>query len=91
MARNVVGITLGRRIYLRPDLDVMPALNVEKLMRHELAHVRQVNRYGLLRFLTMYVSEFAVHAWRLRSFGGAYESISFEQEAAAAEAGYNPE
>lgn len=91
MSRTIVGITLGRRIYLRPGIDVMAPMYFERLMRHELAHVRQVNRYGLLRFLTMYLSEFIVHAWQLRSFSRAYETISFEREATAAEGRYNPD
>ncbi|HEX2060380.1 MAG TPA: hypothetical protein VHK90_06540, partial [Thermoanaerobaculia bacterium] len=56
-----------------------------RLMRHELAHVEQVNRLGLFVFLWRYVTEFLRHLWRERSLSRAYRMISFEVEAAAAE------
>jgi hypothetical protein len=82
LARDVVAITLGRRIYIRQAL---ASAAFERLMRHELAHVRQVNRLGLWTFLWRYVSEFVRHWRRLRSVSAAYASISFEVEAHAAE------
>jgi hypothetical protein len=82
LARDVIAITLGRRIYLREMLDG-PAY--ECLLRHELAHVRQVERHGLIVFLVRYVTEFARHWIRLRSVAAAYAAISFEIEARAAE------
>lgn len=82
LARDVIAITLGRRIYVRGE---MAAGAFERLMRHELAHVRQVGELGLPRFLWRYVSEFAGHWVRLRNFGAAYTSISFEIEARRAE------
>lgn len=85
MARDVIGITLGRRIYLSPSIAQRSEEYVARLLRHELVHVAQVNRLGLLVFLWRYVSEFARHYWRVRSIGRAYRMISFEVEAAAAE------
>lgn len=86
LARNVVAITLGRRIYvLLPAFLLRPAVDVERLLRHELAHVRQVNRLGLPLFLIRYVWEFARNLWRERSIDRAYRQISFEIEAYAAE------
>jgi hypothetical protein len=82
LMRDVVAITLGRRIYVR---QAMAAAAFERLMRHELAHVRQVDRLGLWTFLWRYVVEFLRHWRRLRSVGAAYSSISFEVEARAAE------
>lgn len=79
LARDVIAITLGRRIYLRGDRAP------ERLLRHELAHVRQVNRLGLFRFLRLYLTEFARHWVRLRSVPAAYAAISFEIEARAEE------
>jgi hypothetical protein len=81
LARDVIAITLGRTIYVSERaLD-----RLEPLIRHELAHVRQVNRHGLLPFLARYVAEFLGHFWRVRSVSRAYAMISFEIEAAAAE------
>lgn len=85
LARNVIGITLGRRIYLSPRVAQRSGSAMERLLRHELAHVRQVNRLGLPLFLIRYVSEFLTHLLRERSVASAYRKISFEVEAAAAE------
>ncbi len=83
--RNVVAITLGRRVYLSPTLSSRASEELERLLRHELAHVEQVLRYGLLRFLYLYVREYIT----LRRSGvpaeEAYRRVSFEAEAFAAE------
>jgi hypothetical protein len=85
LARGVIAITLGRRIYLAGAVGQRSAQYVERLMRHELAHVRQVNRHGLVFFLARYVAEFLRLLWKHRSFNTAYSGISFEVEARAAE------
>lgn len=82
LMRDVVGITLGRRIYLNGR--AAPE-SLERLLRHELAHVRQINRLGLLVFYWRYLAEFGRHYWHVRSIGRAYALISFEREAVAAE------
>ena len=82
LMRGVVAITLGRRIYVR---EAMASAAFERLMKHELAHVRQVQRLGLIRFLWRYVGEFVRHWMRLRDGSAAYAAISFEIEARAAE------
>lgn len=87
IARNVVAITLGRRIYLLPSFLQRSPDEVTKLIRHELAHVAQVQRHGLLIFLILYVAEFVKHLRRTRSFDAAYREISFEVEARRAEEG----
>jgi hypothetical protein len=84
LLRDVAAITLGHRVYLgaqvRPD-------SVARLLRHELAHVRQVQRLGLLRFYWRYLYEFGRHFSRVRSLDKAYNLISFEREAVEAERG----
>lgn len=82
LARDVIAITLGHRIYLRAQLE---GPSFERLIRHELAHVAQVDRLGLVVFLWRYVTEFAGHWVRLRNVAAAYTAISFEIEARAAE------
>jgi hypothetical protein len=89
VARNVVAITLGRRIYILPEFLRKPPADVTRLIRHELAHVRQVERYGLIGFLARYVAEFVRHWRRERSVDAAYRKISFEIEAYEAEKGAN--
>jgi hypothetical protein len=85
LARDVIGITLGRRIYLSHRIAARTDASLERLLRHELVHVAQVNRLGLFRFLFAYVTEFLRHFWRVRSVSRAYRLISFEIEAYAAE------
>lgn len=82
LARDVIAITLGRRIYVRSVMDSAP---FERLMRHELEHVRQVSEIGLMRFLWRYGVEFGANWLRLKSFAAAYASISYEIEARRAE------
>jgi hypothetical protein len=84
LMRDVVAITLGRRIYLGGQLT---GNALERLLRHELAHVRQINRLGIVRFYVLYATEFLRHFWRVRSIHRAYTMISFEREAVAAEQG----
>lgn len=85
LARDVAAITLGRRIYLRPDVAARAPAALGRLLRHELVHVRQVHRHGLFVFLWRYVTEFLGHFWRERSVAKAYRCISFEVEAWAEE------
>ena len=85
LARNVVAITLGHRVYLSARMLERSEEYLERLLRHELAHVAQVKRLGLLPFLWSYVTEFLRHYWRVRSVREAYLRISFEVEAASAE------
>ena len=84
-ARDVVAITLGRRIYLRSDMSERPPEKLARLLRHELVHVRQVNRHGFFVFLWLYVTEFLRHFARERNVTRAYRLISFEVEAWAEE------
>jgi hypothetical protein len=51
------------------------------LLRHELVHVRQWRRYGLVGFSARYLGTYAM--WRLRRKGhdGAYRRIPMEIEA----------
>ena len=82
LARDVIGLALGRRIYLR---DEGSEEAICRLIRHELVHVRQAARLGLPLFLLRYVSEFSRNLWRYRSIHSAYSNLSFEIEARAAE------
>ncbi|HEX8170731.1 MAG TPA: DUF4157 domain-containing protein [Thermoanaerobaculia bacterium] len=85
LARGVVAITLGRRIYVSEKMAARAEEAMVRLLRHELVHVRQVNRLGVLPFLWKYAWEFFHHYRRVRSLDAAYRLISFEVEAWAAE------
>lgn len=85
LARDVVAITLSRWIFVLPAFLLRPPEQIERLVRHELQHVRQVNKYGVLGFYGRYLLQFAKHFVRERSINGAYKRISFEIEACEAE------
>jgi hypothetical protein len=78
--RDVVGITLGRRIYLDGS-----AADVARMLRHELVHVRQIQRIGAFRFYWNYVREYIGNRRRGLASAEAYRRISLEEEAFAAE------
>ena len=82
LQKGVLAITLGRRVYVAADLAEERAM---KFLRHELAHVRQINRLGLFRFYWRYLSEYVVNRRKGQSPSDAYRNISFEIEALAAE------
>jgi hypothetical protein len=85
LQRGVIGLALGRRIYIAPRMRERPAEEVEQLIRHELAHVRQVARLGLLRFLWRYLAEYVRLRRAGKSSSEAYNELSFEREAREAE------
>ena len=82
LMNGVVAITLGRRIYVAADVTEERAI---RFIRHELAHVRQINRLGLVRFYWRYFCEYVANRRAGMSPSAAYRSISFEIEAVAAE------
>jgi hypothetical protein len=85
LTRGVIAITFGRTIYLSAASAEQSRERLEPLIRHELAHVRQVNRHGFAGFIARYAAEFLRHLRRVRSVSRAYAMISFEIEALAAE------
>ena len=89
LMRGVVGLTLGRSVYmaagsLHAGADRLRE-ELEALLWHELAHVAQINRLGLLRFYWRYAGEYVRHRRAGLPAAEAYRNISFEQQALAAE------
>ena len=80
LLRGVAGITLGRRVYIEGG-------DIESILRHELVHVRQIRRLGIVRFYWSYAREYIANRRRGMSSAAAYRRISLEEEAFAAEAG----
>ncbi len=58
---------------------------IEQLLRHELVHVGQIARLGFVRFYWRYLREYITLRRRGFSSAEAYQRISFEVEAFAAE------
>jgi hypothetical protein len=81
LMRDVIGITLGRHIFL----DERYEGDADALVRHELMHVRQATRLGLVRFFAQYAKEWVVALARTRNLNAAYAGLSFEIEARRAE------
>lgn len=73
--RGMAGITLGSLVIVRDGCAS------ERLLRHELVHVRQWRRHGVLGFGARYLGHYLL--WRLRRKGhhGAYLRIPMEIEA----------
>jgi hypothetical protein len=82
LMRNVIAITLGRRIWIA---DHVREEDIATLVRHEMVHVRQMARLGLGRFLWRYILEYIRNRRRGLSHDDAYLAVSFEVEAFAAE------
>jgi hypothetical protein len=70
------GITLGSLVIVRAGAQDSPYL-----LRHELVHVRQWRRHGVIGFSVRYIGSYLL--WRLRGKGhhGAYLRIPLEIEA----------
>lgn len=77
LKRGVVAITLGRRVYVNGE--------IEGIIRHELVHVQQIARLGVICFYWRYVREYIALRRRGLPPSEAYQRISFETEAFAAE------
>jgi hypothetical protein len=73
---GAAAITLGRLIIVRAR-----AADDPRLLRHELVHVEQWRRLGVVRFLARYLGSYV--RWRLRGHGhrAAYLRIPQEVEA----------
>jgi len=87
---SVDGLTLGRRIFIKPDLARRHGrrnLCVPKiLLAHEIAHVLQYQKLGFFRFLYTYFKSYFralknKKRWNFISRGQAYLEIPHEVEA----------
>lgn len=76
MPPGAAAITVGPLVSLRRR-----AVGDQRLLRHELVHVEQWRRHGVVGFLVRYLGSYMV--WRLRGRGhwDAYRRIPFEVQA----------
>lgn len=76
MPPGAAAITLGRVVSVRRRF-----ATDERLLRHELVHVRQWRQLGTVGFLARYLGAYL--RWRLRGYGhwAAYRRIPLEVEA----------
>lgn len=81
--RGFIGITLGRTIFLAPQILARGPEALERTMRHELAHIGQIQRMGRLSFYWQYLREYLGLRLAGKTHIQAYDEITFEQEARA--------
>ena len=94
---GIDAITLGRRVLVAPRRvrrgGVGSCAVSGGLMAHEVAHLLQAERAGLVPFLLAYLREYfsgmrRAPKWDAAAHWRAYSEISFEREARAAERAY---
>lgn len=79
--RDTGAMTIGNRIFVRPDLLGTPGEALEDLIVHELVHVRQWRQERTLGFLASYARQYLMaRLWGARHHV-AYMSIAAEVEA----------
>jgi hypothetical protein len=76
VAPGASATTIGSWIFIREA-----ALGSERLLRHELEHVRQYRRLGTVGFLARYLGAYVVLRARRYSHWAAYRRIPAEIEA----------
>jgi hypothetical protein len=76
VAPGAAATTLGRFVFITPHAGASA-----RLRRHELVHVRQWRRLGVVRFLVRYLGSYL--RWRIRRYPhwAAYRRIPLEIEA----------
>jgi hypothetical protein len=73
-AVSVEAVTIRRSIYFKGKV-------IDWMIPHEVEHVRQQHRLGMVRFLAAYWWEFARGLLSGKGLLNAYRDISFEREA----------
>jgi len=64
--------TIGRHIFMRPEMWPLDRLPGIALLAHELVHVQQFRKFGPFRFAFRYLKDF---------FTKGYRNVEFEKEA----------
>ena len=75
-APGATATTFGPLILMREH-----GVGNERLLRHELEHVRQWRERGVTGFVVRYLGAYLLWRWRGYSHWGAYRRIPFEVEA----------
>jgi hypothetical protein len=74
-------MTLGDRVFVRPEVLHGPAGRLGPLVVHELVHVRQWHDYGAVGFLRRYMSRYFSGIIRGLGHRAAYRANPYEAEA----------
>ena len=66
LRRRAAAITFGHHVFLRPDhWEQLSFPRQAGLLAHEMTHVRQYRRYGLVPFLALYNVVYPLYFWRV--------------------------
>jgi hypothetical protein len=79
--KDTGAMTIGNRVFVRPDLLKRPGPDLEDLMVHELVHVRQWRNQRVVGFLTSYARQYLMARFWGARHHVAYMSIAAEVEA----------
>jgi hypothetical protein len=74
-------LTVGRRVFVRPDVLAGDPDALGRLVVHELVHVRQWSDYGPLSFLLRYLRRYLGGVLRGLGHRDSYQSNPYEVEA----------
>lgn len=70
-------MVLGRTILFKDaKREISPTL-----LRHELVHIEQIDRHGIICFYFVYFCDYLTNLWRMCDHDAAYRHIRFEREA----------
>lgn len=80
--KSIIAKTLGvEGIVLYPFIFFSDANPGPVLINHEMIHISQIKKNGILRFYLLYLKEYFVNRLKGMKHNEAYFSISFEKEA----------
>jgi hypothetical protein len=79
--KGIKAMTLGNTVYIHPGVLSGPPKPLGLLVIHELVHVRQWRKRGVLPFLGSYLSDYVKGRRQKLGHRGAYRDIAFEVEA----------
>lgn len=79
--RGIQGITVGRMVFVHPDLMRGDSSRLARLVIHELVHVRQYAEQGYLPFTVRYLRDFGRGLFIGKSSREAYLDVRAEREA----------
>lgn len=78
---GIAAIALPWSVYLRPDVYERPRGDLGRLIVHELVHIEQVRRFGLMPHLAVYLADYLKHRFEGMGHWPAYKAIRQEIEA----------
>lgn len=81
--KGIRAMTLGNTVYIDPTVLSGPKRPLGLLVIHELVHVRQWRKRGVIPFLGSYLSDYLKGRRQKLGHRGAYRQIGLEMEARA--------